>query len=297
MIAHDSDARLKSTVSRPWPWPAALRRPPATVDLALHRIHPRIRIAHLRPGQALGRRLIVDHELILTLAGRADVGVGRAWHRVGAGDVIYLQPFTDHRAIDLGDPGSRHLAIHFDWAAGIPDDDAAPQHRTPYRIRPVGWEHPAACLRQVRDLAAAMQAAAHAFAADDPWRAWEASRRLAEGLASLLRTGSRNEDGDARLATLLARLSDDLAFPWDGSSIARAAGLSPSHCRTWFRAATGLSPLDWLRRARIDRARELLRDTQLPIQAIAAQVGFADPLHFSRVFRRMDGRTPSSLRP
>ena len=49
-------------------------------------------------------------------------------------------------------------------------------------------------------------------------------------------------------------------------------------------------------RYRIQRARELLRHSALPIGAVAASVGFQDPLYFSRAFRRETGESPSAWR-
>jgi len=52
----------------------------------------------------------------------------------------------------------------------------------------------------------------------------------------------------------------------------------------------------YFRRLRISRARELIQHTDLRIRDIADQVGFRDPLHFSRVFRKETGRSPRAER-
>jgi len=63
-----------------------------------------------------------------------------------------------------------------------------------------------------------------------------------------------------------------------------------------FREAMGRSLLDEIRRVRIDRAMQLLRDTSLDMPAIAEQCGFSSQARFSTVFRDQSGDTPTDYR-
>lgn len=63
-----------------------------------------------------------------------------------------------------------------------------------------------------------------------------------------------------------------------------------------FRQQTGLSPVDWLIRFRIDKAKELLTTTDLPITEVAHRTGFSDSAFFARTFRRRLGLSPSEFR-
>ena len=73
-------------------------------------------------------------------------------------------------------------------------------------------------------------------------------------------------------------------------------GYGPSRFCELFKARTGLPPLEWLTRHRIDRACELLKDDNLTIVEIARRVGFDDPSFFGRVFRKRIGLTPGEYR-
>lgn len=80
-------------------------------------------------------------------------------------------------------------------------------------------------------------------------------------------------------------------------ALAAAAGLSP---RTFARRvvrATGLSPVQFLQRMRVERAVELLETTTLSVEEIARQVGYAEPTTLRRLLRREAGRRPRELRP
>ena len=77
---------------------------------------------------------------------------------------------------------------------------------------------------------------------------------------------------------------------------ARQAGVSRSYLYRAFQAEFGCSPSAYLIRYRIQRACQLLRHSQLSIDAVAASVGFQDPFYFSRAFHRETGSSPSAYR-
>jgi AraC-like DNA-binding protein len=80
------------------------------------------------------------------------------------------------------------------------------------------------------------------------------------------------------------------------ADIASEVGLSPFTVVRQFRSATGKTPHAYLLELRLARAKELLRRTDAPIQAVALESGFPDPAHFSNFFRANTGSSPSSYR-
>lgn len=63
-----------------------------------------------------------------------------------------------------------------------------------------------------------------------------------------------------------------------------------------FKQVTGLTPLAWLRHIRLDKARELLRATNLPVSEISESVGFHDTTYFARLFDQFAGMSPQQYR-
>jgi len=80
------------------------------------------------------------------------------------------------------------------------------------------------------------------------------------------------------------------------SELAAMAGMSATNFFRHFKAATGTSPIDWLRRERINQAKKRLIETDDTIAEIAAQTGYCDQFYFSRDFKRMTTVTPSEYR-
>jgi AraC family transcriptional regulator len=78
--------------------------------------------------------------------------------------------------------------------------------------------------------------------------------------------------------------------------LAQRFAISPRHLSRSFKAATGTTIHSYMQRARINRAKELLREDQLSLKEIAHVLGFSDASHLSAEFRRQVGFPPSEYR-
>lgn len=88
-------------------------------------------------------------------------------------------------------------------------------------------------------------------------------------------------------------LTENYADPFSAKATAAAVSLSESHLRALFEKWVGESPKQFHTRLRIDQARRLLSQQGLSVSEVAGQVGFDDIRHFSRVFKRRVGVSPS----
>ena len=91
---------------------------------------------------------------------------------------------------------------------------------------------------------------------------------------------------------LLNNLSREVAL----DDIASHVCLSPSRLGHLFRAEMGVNIVRWLEDQRITVAKDLLQNRYTPIAKVASQIGYEDPMYFSRVFRKRAGMTPSEYR-
>jgi AraC family transcriptional activator FtrA len=98
------------------------------------------------------------------------------------------------------------------------------------------------------------------------------------------------------LAALLEQMRRRLSEPLRITRLAGLAAMSERSFMRRFRAATGLSPADWITRQRVDRARELLEGTRLSIDQIAARAGFGTATTLRHHFRRRVGVSPMEYR-
>ena len=83
---------------------------------------------------------------------------------------------------------------------------------------------------------------------------------------------------------------------WTIRRLAAVSGVSEAHFARSFKAAFGVPPHRYLLSRRIERAKALLRDTDVPVTDIAFQTGWGSLGTFGRVFRDITGENPSDLR-
>ena len=101
---------------------------------------------------------------------------------------------------------------------------------------------------------------------------------------------------DPRVDAAMRFLLENLARPLTLAEVARASGLSVSRLSYRFKTEVGQTPMQFLETQRMTRARQLLQLTNRPVAAIALEVGFESPIHFSLRFRKVIGVSPRAFR-
>lgn len=99
-----------------------------------------------------------------------------------------------------------------------------------------------------------------------------------------------------RIQTAIHFMNSNLERPISLAEMASVARLSPSHLSHLFKTQTGLSPGEYLRRLRMEKASHLLATTLLSIKEIMAMVGYNDRGNFLKYFRRYFDCAPSEYR-
>ena len=99
-----------------------------------------------------------------------------------------------------------------------------------------------------------------------------------------------------RLEIIKEAVASDPAIKWRLSDLGKVANVSPYHLSKIFRKTLGTTVYDYVLRARLALALELLVDTELDLTAIAFEAGFSSHSHFSARFRAFFGLTPTAFR-
>ncbi|MCR8933032.1 MULTISPECIES: AraC family transcriptional regulator [unclassified Pseudomonas] len=95
---------------------------------------------------------------------------------------------------------------------------------------------------------------------------------------------------------LVAYIDSQMAEPISLGQLAGLCALSEYHFARMFRASFGLPPHQYVLARRLDRARQMLRGTMLPLGEIALACGFASASHFTNRFKQVLGGTPGEYR-
>jgi AraC family transcriptional regulator len=128
---------------------------------------------------------------------------------------------------------------------------------------------------------------------------------MLQALAHMARvTNARDPVGAGRCGGLapwqLRRATDFICAHLSGSisleQLASVCDLSVSYFARGFKRGTGLSPHRWLIEMRLEKAKDLLLKTKMPLAEVAVDCGFADQSHLTKTFVRATGNTPGAWR-
>jgi len=246
----------------------------------------------LGPRSTWRGRGITDWVIWFTYGGACRVAGPGATVISGAGEAILIAPGTPH---DYGSaPGAKRWAVQ--WIVF-----RAPARWLEWLQWPSETGTPGiSCLRftdpVVRDAFRERLVAAIAIASSGHAQREELAMNALEGALLWCAAARSGAAIDARLLKAQRYLNErlDRAVPLD--EVATAAGLSRPQVARLFRRHVGTSVARWHEEQRLDRARQLLRATDLPVAAIAERVGYANAFHFTARFTRRTGRSPRAYR-
>ncbi len=149
-----------------------------------------------------------------------------------------------------------------------------------------------------KDIAARLSEKHNIFAASGDK---ESFRQTAEGLLTEALSARKDTAGEMKYSHVISRAERYVAENFCDPNIslistARYVGMSAAHFSTVFSQAVGRSFISYLTAMRIERAKELLRTTNMRLSDIAMEVGYNEPNYFSHVFRKVEGMTPKECR-
>jgi AraC family transcriptional regulator len=107
-------------------------------------------------------------------------------------------------------------------------------------------------------------------------------------------SASRSEE--ALLRDLRAHVAANLESNLTLAALARRVEMSPSCFSRWFRSQTGITPHAFVIESRLERAKAMLRQSELSLLEIALSVGFTSQSCLNVTFRRRAGMTPAEYR-
>lgn len=133
----------------------------------------------------------------------------------------------------------------------------------------------------------------------DPLYAQSLVTTIAAGLLDIRRGGGEGSTArlsDSQMEALVAYAEEHGARRIATPELAGMLGLAEGAFAQMLKATTGDTPLQWQLRRRVELAQKLLAESDLSIAEIAAELGFVDQPHLTRVFRQCAGTTPAAWR-
>lgn len=224
--------------------------------------------------------------LILCTSGSGWARIAGTWHGVGAGSALILPGGVGH------DYGSSERTPWTIWWCHLRGTDLAEL------VGATGAtvEHPVLQLRNPDRVVALVDEIVTGLERDlSPARMLAAAGSAWKLLTQIALETLLPEQGDP-LERAMRYLSERLDSAIPVPELAAMVGVSASHLSALFRGATGGGVLAHQTALRMSRARTLLDRSNMQVAEVAHEVGYADPLYFSRQFRRTHGLSPTEYR-
>lgn len=99
-----------------------------------------------------------------------------------------------------------------------------------------------------------------------------------------------------KLRQVMSLIAESYESDLSLADLAEVAGMSTFHFAREFKRTTGITPHQYLIKFRVDRAKALLSESEMPLVEVSSRSGFSHQSHFTRLFRRLTGTTPQSYR-
>lgn len=212
-------------------------------------------------------------------------------HEVHAGDLLIVPPKAGHA---YGASEARPWSIYWFHATGELLGEFLKE-------LDVSADHPVIRIGEDSQLLAlfeeALEVLEHGY---NTLQLLYASKALGHLLAAIIRdhrTASQEcPSPHQKIAQTIAFMKQHLNHSLKLDALAAIANLSRSRYVDLFKQQTGYAPIDYFIRLRMHRACQMLDTTELSIKAVAADLGYEDPLYFTRIFRSVNELTPTQYR-
>lgn len=286
--------------------------------MELDRLSPYLRVAldnEIAPGWIIKERVLFDYELLYIKEGVAQITVMDRIYDAKPGDIFLFKPKQRHSIFYKGDIPVRQPHIHFDllYQSDSPEvkvsfkplheitseecvwfrEDlcSAPPFDLPNHIR---LQKPLIFETMLLDLIQQYQSGL-------PYSQTYAKGAFIQLWIHLLREHQWSQTKHLhshweQLNKVKNYLNHHINEEITVDQLAEMANLSPYYFIHLFKNAFGISPVRYHQMAKIQKARELIQFTRLPLTEIGERVGFRSIHSFSRAFKQVEGVPPSFYR-
>lgn len=246
-------------------------------------------------GWSVPRRTIMDQELVLIMDGNGSFTIEDICYPVQPGMLFYFYPNLIHSGNTALNPPMRFLAVHFSFSTaqytggGAWAFDAAP---------------PLLCLQPITYLSAPYKVTEIFKQLHSTWKQkesgyqWKSNMFLQQLLFEILYQQAFPPQSHAnviRCEKVIEYIRDHYTENITIKQLCSLVDLSPGYLSEIFKKVSGKTPVEYIHQVRIDRSKELLLNTPLKIKDIARRTGFNDEFYFTRVFKKLEGCTPSQF--
>lgn len=290
------------------------------LELGWDRLAPEVFYANqlcCTPGFTFGPRIIGDHQFIYVASGKGQAFIQNQHYEAHKGDLFYYGPDIAHTFIaDREDPFVVY-GVHFSWEAEVHKQDywakimdLRPDMDIPYAdnrftVGPPAIPAQSLMLGDKRQLPweqfePRFARLANAFAADQPYTAVLLSAAIVDLVVAIKQAEQSPQQlhsmGNSVVQRVAGQLEEHACDRYDRDWLEQWTAYHPDYVSRLFRRQTGLTPYAFFMNCKLDKAKQLLMQTDDPLLSIAEQINAGSIHAFSKWFKQSTGYPPGKYR-
>jgi len=267
--------------------------------------------AQTLPQGKLQLRRLYDCELLYVSEGVAATEMNNAQYILNKGDLIFLAPGCYHRNQIISEHAS-FIGIHFSFVEDsdiLSEDDMVvnEQHVVQSKFTSEYYYSPfdALSIQPVYKPNQACKQLLYTLVEEFNQRA-PGYELICKGYmltiltllfrTQLLRRLEHNSVHSTALKQIIQNIQEQPHLSWTNRVLAKRLNVSEDYMSKLFKQIIGMTPSKYIEAARLQLARQLLRESKLSIEVIGQKVGYVDAHYFSRIFKRVEGISPTEYR-
>ena len=224
-----------------------------------------------------------DYQIIYLVSGKAKFLIQDVTYDVVAGDVVIYKPYEIQKYEYDGDAQSQVYWIHFTGSQAL---EILTKTCGTHQLFNIGIHQDIAFyFNSIRDELLLKN--------NDYENIINLEFTLLLKLISRYRIDLKSKNEHQHIFNhLILTLNDTYNDEWNIEKMASLCSMSQSRFLHLFKEQKGLSPMQFLMKLRIDKAKEIMIHSSISIQDVSKLVGYNDPLYFSRIFKKTTGQSP-----
>lgn len=225
-------------------------------------------------------------------AGRGRIQIGTKSYPIQEGMLFYLRPGEQHMIEPSAELPANFLTVHFSYATVDWNDGKWVIAEEPETFNMSS----AQLLKDYYQMEDVFKRLVDCWYAKLPRYEFVAKTIFQQLLTSISATRHRQDQNYAislKVERVIQHMHEQLRGKVTLSELAALVQLSPTYLSRMFKETTGYSVIEYFNKMKMDKAKELMVEGQSKMKEIARALGFADEFYFSRLFKQLEGISPS----
>ncbi len=240
-------------------------------------------------------RTIQHHELVFVTGGKGSMTIDKKRYQVKEGMLFYIRPDAPY-SIEMSDIEElpSFLTVHFGYACvSINENKWDIKHATEMLSL-----HPGQELKNYYHIEDIFKKLVDTWYAKQPGYEFITKTLLQQLLIAIYQNTRKQDPNYAtslKVEKVIQYMHQNINNRVTLTELSEMIHLSPFYLSRSFKDATGYSVIEYFNKIKIDKAKELIIEGDRNVKDVAQELGFTDEFYFSRIFKKIEGVSPSEF--